>query len=317
MGKPLIRLNPQIDSIRNRVLLEKAVELLLSCVLLLPQAKEYSGKGRPRYDYRIVLLLSILRTLLRKRYADYESQLRTDVRIQSILGISKLPCKSTMNNYDLKVFTIKTLYELNKKIIGFWVKKPVDLALDASGIRLVGRSVWFNIRTKRKIRKKDCDKVHIAASLCSLLITDFAITNSRKNDSPFLRSLLKGYKRLGLILADKGYSNKTNALFVCKKEGAFFSPFKLNANAKGLDIWAYLQRIWKIFPTICQEIYNKRNVVEAVFSALKRKYGDRLYHYKWYMRRREMAMRFIAYNIRVIISIQIARERNINLWVKA
>jgi len=315
MGKPLIRLNPQIDSIRNRVLLEKAVKLLLSCVLLFPQAK-YCGKGRRRYDYRIILLLSILRILLRKRYADYESQLRTDVRIQSILGIDKLPCKSTLNNYDLKVFTMKMLYELNKKIIGFWIKKPVDLALDASGIRLVGKSIWFSIRTKQKIRKKDCDKVHIATSLCSLLITDFAITNSRKNDSPFLRLLLKGYKKLGLILADKGYSNRTNALFVSKKEGAFFSPFKSNANAKGLDIWAHLKRVWEIFPTICQRIYNRRSVVEAVFSALKRKYGDRLYHYKWYMRRREMAMRFIAYNIRVIISIQIAREKNINLWVK-
>lgn len=317
MGKPLIRLNPQIDSIRSRVLLKRAVRLLLSCVLLLPQVDACKSKGRPRYDYRIVLLLSILRNLLRKRYSDYETHLRTDKRVLEILGLSRLPCKSTLNNYELKVFTMETLYKLNKKVIDFWVKKPVDLALDVSGIRLVGRSIWFNIRTKQKIRRKDCDKVHIATSLCSLLITNFAITISKRNDSPFLRKMLKGYKRLGLVLVDKGYSNKINALFVCNKNGAFFSPFKSNANPKDLDVWANLQKLWRTFPTICQRIYNKRNVVEAIFSALKRKYGDQLYHRKWYMRRKEMAMRFIAYNIRVIVSIQIAREKNINLWTKA
>ena len=90
---------------------------------------------------------------------------------------------------------MKLLKSVNKRLINQWVKKPVDLALDASGIRLVGRSIWFCIRTKMVIRKKDCEKVHIAASLCSLLITDlitdFAITNSKRNDSPVLRILLK------------------------------------------------------------------------------------------------------------------------------
>jgi len=65
------------------------------------------------------------------------------------------------------------------------------------------------------------------------------------------------------------------------------------------------------------EIYYQRNKVEAVFSALKRRYGDQLYCRKWYTRRREMAMRFIAYNVRIIIGIQIAREKNIPLWVRA
>ena len=54
-----------------------------------------------------------------------------------------------------------------------------------------------------------------------------------------------------------------------------------------------------------------------MFSALKKRYGDQLYSQRWYMRRREMAMRFIAYNVRIIIGIQIAREKGIPLWVRA
>ena len=316
MGKPNIRLNPQVDSIRNRVLLEKGAKTLLSIALLLPPPEAPIGRGRRPYDYRIALVICILRILLRKRYADYETEMRFDKRLMELLNIDKLPCKSTINNYALQ-FKLSFLSKFNKQLIDAWIKKPVDLLLASSGIRLVGRSIWFCIRTKRKILKKDCDKIHIAVSLCSLLIASFRISNSKANDSPFLRKLLKPFIRLGLVIADKGYSNKTNAEYVARKKGAFFSLFKKNAQPTGLNIWAYLWKLWKAFPSLCKAIYNHRSRVEAVFSALKSKYGDQLFSRRWYMRRREMAMRFIAYNVRIIVGIQIAREKGIPLWVRA
>jgi len=315
MGKPKIRLNPQIDSIRNRVLLKKGTEILLSIALLLP-APEYKGRGRKPYDHRLVLVLCILRALLRKKYADYEAEMRFDKRLCEMLKLEALPCKSTVNNYAFQ-FKLGFLSNFNRKLIGAWIKKPADLLLDASGIRLVGRSIWFCIRTQKRIRRKECDKIHIAVSLCSLLIANFKISNSRRNDSPFLRKLLRPFRLLALVIVDKGYSNKTNARFVANKKGAFFSPFKKNAKHSGLNIWGYLHNLWQSFSSICESIYHQRNKVEAVFSALKKRYGDQLYSQRWYMRRREMAMRFIAYNVRIIIGIQIAREKGIPLWVRA
>ncbi|MBW2976724.1 transposase [Candidatus Woesearchaeota archaeon] len=254
--------------------------------------------------------------MLRKKYSDYETEMRFDKRLCEMLKLDKLPCKSCLNDYALQ-FKLGFLSNFNKKLIGAWVKKPVDLLLDASGIRLVGRSIWFCIRTKKKIRRKDCDKIHIAICLQNLLIANFRISNSKKNDSPFLRKLLEMFGKLGLVVVDKGYSNKTNARYVANKEGAFFSPFKKNAQPKGLNVWACLYKLWKIFPSLCRGIYNQRSKVEAVFSALKNRYGDQLYSKKWFTRRREMAMRFIAYNVRIIVGIQIAREKNIPLWVRA
>jgi hypothetical protein len=317
MGKPNIRLNPTIESIRSRFLLQKSVPLLLTVALLLPSPEVKEGRGRRPYDYRIVLVLCLLRVLLRKRYADYETEMRTDRRLLDMLNVEKLPCKSTLNNYDLNVFTLTFLTSFNRRLVSSWIKKPVDLLLDASGIRLVGRSIWFCLKIGKKIRKKDCDKVHIAVSLCSLLIANFRITNSKKNDSPFLRKLLENFKQLGLILVDKGYSGKVNAMFVKKRKGAFFSPFKKNVKPTGLNYWAYLYKLWKKFPDACARIYAQRSKVEAIFSALKRRYGDQLNSRKWYTRRREMAMRFIAYNVRVIVGIMIANEKGIPLWVRA
>lgn len=316
MGKPNLRLNPQIDSIRNRVLLERGVEVILSIALLLPQPEVKKSRGRRPFDYRIMLALCILRILLRKKYADYESEMRFDKRLIEMLKLEKLPCKSTLNNYAFQ-FSLSFLSAFNRRLVDAWVKKPVDLLLDASGIRLVGRSIWFCIRTKQKILKKDCDKIHIAVSLCSLLIVEFRISNSRRNDSPFLRKLLEKTKQLGLVIADKGYSGKKNAEFVAKKQGAFFCPFKENANPTGFSVWKKLFDLWNDFPSLCKGIYNHRSKVEAVFSAIKNRYGDQLHSQRWFMRRREMAMRFIAYNVRIIVGIMIAREKNIPLWVRA
>lgn len=315
MGKPKIRLNPQIDSIRNRVLLKRAITILLPIVLLLP-ARTRTSRGRKPRDYRIMLFLCILVVLLRKRYADYESEMRTDKRIMEPLGLSELPCKSTVHNY-MRKFKLPFLSAFSMKLVKGWIKKPADLLLDASGIRVIGRSIWYCIRTKKKIRKRDCDKIHVAVSLHRLLIVNFRISNSRRNDSPFLRKLLKLFRILGLVIADKGYSGKKNAEFVADRKGAFFCPFKKNANPTGLNVWAYLYKLWQVFPSICKAIYNQRSKVEVVFSALKKRYGDQLYAKKWFMRRREMAMRFIAYNVRIIVAIQISQERGIPLWVRA
>lgn len=316
MGKPNIRLNPQVESIRQRTLLSKATELLLSCALLLPPPPEMTGRGRRPYDYRIVLVLCVLRVLLRKSYADYETEMRNDKRLMDMLKTDRLPCKSTVNNYAFH-FSLSLLSSFNRKLIDGWVKKPVDLLLDASGIRLVGRSIWFCLKTRQKILKKDCDKIHIALSLCSLLIVNFRITNSRRHDSPFLKKLLQPFRILGLVLADKGYTGKKNAEYVSGKRGSFFCPYKSNAHPTGFGIWANLYRLWMKFPSLCEGIYHQRSKVEAVFSALKKRYGDQLHGRKWYMRRREMAMRFIAYNVRIIVGIGIAREKQIPLWVRA
>lgn len=312
-----MRLNPRVESIRCRVLLQRATELLLHFALLLAEPK-YKGKGRRPYDYRIVLVLCILRVVLRKTYAWYETEMRTDKRLMEMLNIKYLPCKSTINDYVLKYFTLSFLLAFNKKLVDKWLKKPVDLLLDASGIRLVGRSIWFCIKTKTKIRRKDCDKIHVAVSLCSLLIANFRITNSRRNDSPFLRKLLQPFRILGLVLADKAYGGKKNTEFVVdKKKGAFFCPYKENAKPSGFNVWKKIFDLWNSLGVLCKGIYNQRSKIEAVFSALKKTWGDQLHGKKWYTRRREMAIRFIAYNVRIIVGIQIAREKQLPLWVRA
>ncbi len=317
MGEPITRLNPKIESQIQKILLSWATQFLFS-VCMFFSAKHDKKRGRKPLDYRIILVLCILRILLRKSYADYEIEMRTDLRICHILGLKILPGKSTIQR-GMRLLNMKILREFNCLLLKEHLARKLNLLLDASGIRIVGRSVWFSLRVKRYISRRECDKVHLAICSDLLLIMNWFITNGKKHDSPFFQRLLKHFKFIGVILADLGYLARKNFQFVVDRKGALFIPFKSNSTAKpkSKPAWKFSFNLWKKLNTIYMSIYHQRSKIEAVFSALKKRYGDELYCKKYYMRRREMALRFIAYNLRILICIVYANKNNLPLYVRA
>ena len=67
MGEPITRLNPKIESRVNRDFIALSVSLLISTAMLL-QPITVKNRGKKPYDYRILLVLCILRVLLRLSY---------------------------------------------------------------------------------------------------------------------------------------------------------------------------------------------------------------------------------------------------------
>ena len=131
MGKPITRLNPKIESSIQKTFLEKAIRLLLLIALILPE-QEIIKRGPKPYDYRKVLVICVLRVLLRKTYADYEIEMRTDNRICDILGLQILPSKSTIQR-GMNNLTMDLLREFNRLLIHFWIKRRLDIYIDEIG----------------------------------------------------------------------------------------------------------------------------------------------------------------------------------------
>lgn len=317
MGKPKLRLNPTVESACERILLLASANLLLKIALLFPE-KKHTKRGQRPFDYRIILVLCILRILLRKTYKDYEIEMRSDLRLCKIFGLRLLPSRSTIQR-GMEMFTMDLLRKFNFLLVKDHIKKHVDVLLDASGIRIVGRSIWYSIRVKKRISRKECDKIHIAACNDQLLIYNWFITNRKKHDSPFFVRLLDIFKTLGLVIADPAYLSRKNVQYVVDKSGSPFIWLKKNITlrAKNSFAWKSMIRLFRALPSLFKGIYNQRSKVECIFSALKKRYGDQLHSKKWYLRRREMALRFIAYNIKLIIYIRYAKEHNLNCWVRA
>jgi len=319
MGEPHKRLNPKVESQVNRILLKEAMKLLLSVVLLLP-VNATNKRGVKAYDYRDILALCILRILLRKTYADYEIEMRTDPRICKAFGMRILPGKSTIQR-GMKLLTIDLLWQINLLMLKDIMKKKLDILIDSSGIRIFARSVWFCIRIKREISKRECDKLHLAVCADLLLVMNWRITNGKRNDCPFFRILIAPIRMIGYVIADKGYLARVNFQAASDKGGQGIIPFKKGkkkqsrSKACGFPAWKFAHDFWTVMNGLYMGIYHRRSRIEAVFSALKKRYGDKLNCSSARMRRKEMSLRLIAYNIRILICSRYAEKNNLPLYI--
>lgn len=236
MGKPNLRLNPTVESRCEKILQQSAAQMLLNVALLLPE-KKHTKRGQRPHEYRIILVLCILRILFRKTYKDYEIEMRTDPRLCEIFGLNLLPSRSTIQR-GMEMCTMDILRKVNYLLIKNHIKKHIDVLLDASGIRLVGRSIWYSIRVKKKISRKECDNVHIAACNDQLLICNWFIMNRKKNDCPFFVRLLSIFKQLGLVIADPAYLSRKNVQYAADKGGSAFIKLKKGITTKAKKSFA-------------------------------------------------------------------------------
>jgi len=317
MGEPISRLNPKIESRVNRDFIQLSVSLLLSIVMLLNPIN-HNKRGKKPYDYRILLVLCILRIMLRLSYEDYERIMRTDKRICKPLGLNILPSKSTIQR-AMKLLRFSLIMQFNRELISCIIKRKLNILIDSTGIRCIGRSIWYCIRIGENIKKKDCDKIHAAIDSDLLLILNFKITEWKRNDCPFLEKLLKPFKKLGIVSADKGYSSRKNFQLVANKKGCAFIPFKKKskARARSCPAWKFAFNLYKQCNWIYMNIYHQRSKVEAVFSAVKKRYGDKFLCRKKSMRRKEVALRVIAYNVFILLCYNYSIKHNLLLYVRA
>jgi hypothetical protein len=251
-------------------------------------------------------------------YEDYERIMRTDFRICIPLGMNILPSKSTIQR-SMKLLKFSLIMQFNKELISCIIKRKLNIIIDSTGIRCIGRSVWYCLRINEEIEKKECDKIHLAVDSDLLLILNFRITDWKKHDSPFFKVLLKPFNNLGIVFADMGYLSRKNFKLCMDKKGCAFIPFqKRNTKkSKGSPAWKFALNLYKKCNWIYMNIYHQRSKIESVNSSIKKRYGDSFKCKRKIMRRKEVALRFIAYNIFILLCYNYSFENNIPLYVRA
>lgn len=317
MGKPNVRLNPRIEGGVNRELLARAVGFLQLILPDLPKPQK-NGRGRPRWDWRILLILTILAALCKKTYAGYEAEMRTNETLYRLLGIQRLPSKSCLHRFQQQL-SMGYLRAILQRIALHYYQLCADMFVDATGFTLRKTSTWFNLRLKRVITKKDHYKLHVLGLEHWQLIYDFRVTKGTRHDGPILRKMLRLVRRIGLFFADGAYSCRVTLKLILSKGGSPFIPFskKATGKAKGCMAWGIQFRFFKNLYSIWKHIYNQRSRVESLFSAIKRRYGDHLRGRTRKARYRELVFRLIAYNLRQALHIEYSLQHHLPLWVRA
>jgi transposase len=317
LGKAKRRTNPRATSRVNRNLLEMAATEIRKVVFGTPAPWKTAKTGRPPHNPRIVVCLLVLMEMFCYTYETAESNLTKSVRLKGIFDVENLPGHSTLHR-GMKKLTQKYIRKLNRRLLKRFRRKGLNLIPDSSGFRLITSSHWYDIRIKRKNRRKDNDKLHLICDPHFGLIWNYSITDHRKHDSPTLPGLLRGFRKVGTVPGDPAYLSRENCSLVARLGGRpYFLPKKNSTpRAAGSSAWKWMIRDFLDDKDNWLSVYHIRSFVESVFSSIKRRFGSCVRAFKKRIQRRELALRVIGYNLKQVLYILTAEELGVDRWIK-
>lgn len=236
----------------------------------------YKGNGRPPAD-----LNDICKSLLIGAFSNYSSwELESELRIAKSLGIiTKVPARSTLNRYLQNPIITTYLHKLCKLIAEPLAPLEHSFIIDASGIsNSYGNKRWRDIRHKKEEAKerRKYSKLHIMCGEKTKIISATAITDGNRHENPLLIPLLNETSKIFKIkkvLADAGYLSQRNAKAIASIGAVPFIRTKKNVHTpmKGVSSpFGDMLRKQKLTPLDFAREYNKRAIVESVFSSFKR-----------------------------------------------
>jgi IS5 family transposase len=140
-------------------------------------------------------------------------------------------------------------------------------------------------------------------------IINFHFTRTKVHEITQLEKLLEPLYDLGDIYADSGYLSVNNCYAIVAKGGIPYIHLKKTTTGHG----TYKQKIkygnpftdkierYKENPDFWMKKYHQRSVIEAVFSALKRRLGGFVTSIKRRIQQIEIALKIIIYNLMILV----------------
>ena len=313
MGCAKKRINPKIVNHVNRNFNKLYTKQVIKAVQQLPPPWKPCKVGRNGHDPKKVATGCILKVGFNQTYDGIEAYLKESETFKTFFN--DLPGHSVIHR-GMKKLSIKYIRKVMNRVTRFLRRKGMNIAVDSTGFRTGNSSIWYDIRIKRKNKRKDCIKLHISIDVDTGIIHWFIMTSSRRHDSPEFKNLIKHLPELGNVLGDKGYSSRKNCQIVADKDGKPYLHFKDNATnkAKGKSAWIISIREYKNNTEEWLSTYHLRSIVESVFSSIKKRWGSFLRSLKRWMQKKELSLKVLSYNIKQVLMVQYAKECKIPLW---
>ncbi|MDG7038453.1 MAG: IS5 family transposase [Nitrososphaerota archaeon] len=168
--------------------------------------------------------------------------------------------------------------ELNVPL-GVKYDKPVDIAIDSTGIKAFNRGEW--IRQKWAVRR-GWVKLYITCDIDNHLITSVQVTDEHESDGKEFNKLVDGAKgtvgKISRVFGDSAYDSRANFNFAASAGADPVIKPKMNSTgrSRGSYIRAQTVREFLSDPQAWKKKhrYGQRWQVETVFSSLKRILGE-------------------------------------------
>jgi Transposase DDE domain/SWIM zinc finger len=183
-------------------------------------------------------------------------------------------------------------------------------AVDSSGFRTTSFGSYY--REKYGAATQNVwVKGHIVVGTATHIIPKVTVTDARAGDSPEFPGLINGTVAAGFLLrevyADKGYLSGANYEAARELGGTAYIMFKKDSHghakhpAVRSPLWKTMWHLLQSDPSKFLDHYNKRENVEAVFAAIKKKLGETISSRDPVAQVNELLCKVLAYNITVLI----------------
>lgn len=253
-------------------------------------------RGRPAFSSLVIQAAWFLKTF-------YRCTLRAlQGLIDSLLTLLKQDLKSP--NYTVFCKRAAQAAALLPKLSA---RRPTDLVIDSSGLKIFGEGEWKD-KVHRSYTRKSWIKLHIAVDPRSQEIAAAVVTDEYTADSSVLPDLIeKSAKSVKRVAADGAYDRSSVRKFLYQKGIDSCIPPRKKArlhpepyfNSRNRDVLAIRGlgnddlafSIWKKLRG-----YHQRSLVESAFSRLKMLFGNRVNNKKSLNQNAEIVFRLHALN---------------------
>ena len=313
MGCAKKRINPKIMNHVNRNFNELYTKQVIKAVQQLSPPWKPNKKGRRGHDPKGIATGCILKVGFNQTYDGIEAYLKESKTFKTYFD--DLPGHSVIHRGMTKL-SVKYIRKVMNRVTRFLRRHSMNIAVDSTGFRTGNSSTWYDIRIKRKNKRKDCIKLHISIDIDTGVIHSFTMTPWNRHDSKEFEKLLKHLPELGCTFGDKAYPSRNNYQLVADKNGIPLLCFKDNATnkAKGKPAWIIHIRKYKNDKETWMDTYHLRSIVESVFSSIKKRWGSFLRSRKKWMQKKELSLKVLSYNVKQVLLVQYAEECKIPLW---
>jgi transposase len=152
-----------------------------------------------------------------------------------------------------------------------------EFAVDSTGFSVSKFVRWFDEKCGCERSGKDWVKVHIACGTKTHCVTAAAIYGRDAADCPVLPELLRKTRenfKVNELSADKAYLSVENIEVVFAAGGSPFIAPKSNTTGSAGGLFEKMFHYFRFNSEQFMSHYNRRQNVESVMSAVKRKFGD-------------------------------------------
>jgi len=280
-------------------------ELFMKCLSSLCKNAEQPkyNFGRPTKPISDMVFSSLL-----KIYSTFS--LRRFVSLMKIAHergcIDNICSYSTVSNYMRKEEMTDMLLNLINISSLPLASVEKDFAIDSTGFTTCQYVRWFDHKYGKKVDRRKWWKLHVMCGVKTNIVTAAIVTDSRDNDSPFLKHLMKDtHKKFDVreISADKAYSSRENMDLINKSGATPFIPFRSNATgaSRGSYTWRKMYHYFMYNKKEFMQHYHKRSNAETTMHMIKTKFGGNLRSKDKTSQINEVLAKVLCHNICVVI----------------